>query len=287
MHSRKPSPVLGLLSCSVLFAASAASAENTPLPLSIVYPAYLEPNLPSNPFFIAHALGSAHIDPANIRVHDTFGHDFPITVTPDADAQGAVVVKPDVPLPQGSYTLETGLEPRTLSVSGQADTVAPSAIVGPIVSEERDSKKHVQDISIAFPRLIDDTAQNGLLTYDIWASQAPAEPDLDGKPNAMAAAGYLQSDGLLHVSLAPGADCLGVLPSTHPGSFIVRLRARDSAGNLGPASDPIPVQVTEMPQCPPPSSNGCAAVPALAPAAWVAVALWLRRRPSSAAQYRS
>jgi hypothetical protein len=279
MPLTKRSPALRLQCLAVLLAAQAASAESPPVVLRI-YPEF-SGAVPPNTVIIAHAHRGYQLDPSKVVLRDPLGDEVPSTITPEADERGGVMVKPSAPLSANSYyLLHTGLGVERLDVLGEPDTTPPSAIIGPTVTVAFSSDDRVEDVSLGFPAPTDNTLPRSEVGYDVWVSQAPNEPDLNAKPTLMGTKGRLLRDEM-HVSLAPGQFCVAALPSKSSGRFIVRLRARDAAGNLGPASEPIEVQVDKVPECLAPGENtdkGCSAVPALAPAAWVAVALWLSRR---------
>lgn len=279
MLLRKLAPALRLPCLAVLLAAQAASAES-PLPIVRIYPKYLAPPLPSNPAIVAHASRGYRIDATQVVLRGSMGEEIPSTITADADERGGVLVTPSAPLPEGSYTLATGSESYTVSVAGGPDTTPPSAISEPTVMVARSGKDSIGDVSIEFPSPTDDRTPRGELGYDIWIGSADTEPDLNSKPTMMGAPSAILSNGKLQVSLAPGGICVAALPSHGSGRFNVRLRARDAAGNLGPATETLQVQVNEVPECSGPNdeSKGCSAAPLLAPVAWVAVALWLSRR---------
>jgi hypothetical protein len=279
MPLKKPSPALLLQCLAVLLCAQAASAETLPLVVRI-YPEYRGPSLPSNTVIVAHARRGYQLDPGQVSLRNGLDEELPSTITPEADARGGVRVEPLAPLAEGVYMLRTGFETHEVFVSGGADTTPPSAIVEPTVSEEPSSDDSLGDVSIVFPAATDDLTPQGELGYDVWVSPSPAEPDLDSKPTLMGTRGTLIDEGRMRVSLAPGQLCVAALPSKSSGRFIARLRARDAAGNLGPASVPLPLEVEKVPECPNEreEGKGCSAAPLLSPAAWVAVALWLRRR---------
>ncbi|HYH95313.1 hypothetical protein [Hyalangium sp.] len=269
-----------MLCLAALLAASSASATSPP-PITSVYPNWQEQGLPSNPLLTVHAAYGHRLDPDKVLLFDGLDNELPVTLTPEADARGSIEVKPSAPLSPGVYRLKTGFEEYSLNVNQEADTAAPSAIVEPSVAVERGGKDRLGDITIVFAAPTDNDTPSKELGYDIWVSKAPAEPDLEGKPTLMATTGSVLEDGKVRVSLAPGGLCITSLPSDASGRFIARLRARDAAGNLGPASAPIQVEVDEVPKCRSfwdDSGEGCTAAPMLAPAAWVALALWLRRR---------
>lgn len=199
---------------------------------------------------------------------------MPIDVTPGVDARGAVMVRPRAPLAPGDYVLDLREGDFLVSVRREADTTAPAVITE--LDQEVDPRWDTVGLKFLPPR--GDETPPRWLSYAVYVAPSPEEPDTEGTPVLAAETASLTLSGRAHLNLWRGHHCGAAFPADAMGLYNVRLRARDAAGNLGPASPPVKVDVRHFQECGK-KAGGCSALPAPALLPGLAVVLlWLSRR---------
>ncbi|MFP2913149.1 MYXO-CTERM sorting domain-containing protein [Pyxidicoccus sp. 3LFB2] len=262
-------PARFLLAAFALLAAPAGLATSPP-PSIIFHPAEGGQRLlPSNASFIASST-ARRLPAAAVSLFDAMGAPLPVTVETGIDAIGAVRAKPQAQLPPGRYRLEVDGESLSFDLGEEADTEAPSAITGVRVGEAQ---------RLEFSHPTDNVTAAPWLGYAVYTAPAPALPDTEGAP---AIAAYWRPDGGPLVGLLRGDNCYAVFAKGATGRYNVSLRARDEAGNLGPPSAPVELDVARLPECAAEDTDegGCSAAPApvLLPAVVLPWLAWRRRR---------
>lgn len=262
------------VSALVLLAVGAASGTEPP-PLVTFYPdGNHEDTLPANVTIIARPYRDRQIASEAISLVEGGGIPVPIDVTPGFDARGAVLVKPRAPLAPGDYILDASEGSQLVSIRREADTEPPSAITE--LHAEVDPRADTMGFEFFPPQ--DSGTPARWLSYDIYTAPSPEDPDTEGTPVLAGELASARLSGRVHLNMWRGENCGAAFPADAIGKYNVRVRARDAAGNLGPASPPVEADVRLFQRCGK-GEGGCSALPA--PALLPAVAgvlLWLSRR---------